>query len=122
MTSITPYDAVLALARQLAPAEQARLAAALTDMTSEPDQADAPPGWPSLTPEVRRMLAGKTPGDFVVPPDGTPEDAIALVRSWAEEDADATEEEGESWEDVLRSLDANRFSSRRLFPELDKQP
>ena len=68
------------------------------------------------------MLAGKTPGDFVVPPDGTPEDAIALVRSWAEEDADATEEEGESWEDVLRSLDINRFSSRRLFPELDKQP
>ncbi|WP_129671785.1 hypothetical protein [Candidatus Chloroploca sp. Khr17] len=118
MNQMTPYDAVLLLARQLAPTEQARLAAALIGVPSEPTQTDAPARRPSLTPEVQQLLVGKTANDFDVPPNGTPEDARALVRSWAEEDPDATEEEGESWEDVLRSLDANRCSARRLFPEM----
>ncbi len=123
MSSSTSYDVVLALARQLAPADQERLAAALSDAPAAPQQnlTDAPATLPALAPEVQRLVAGMTIDDFVVPPSSTPEDAIALLRSWAEEDADAGEDEGESWDDVLRSLDANRFSTRRLFPDLDHE-
>ena len=57
----------------------------------------------------------------MVPPSGTAEDARVLLRSWNESAADDLDEGEETWDDVLRSLDANRFSARLLFPELARQ-
>ena len=37
---------------------------------------------------IRALIAGKTLEDFDQPPQSTPEEAIALLRSWAETDAD----------------------------------
>jgi hypothetical protein len=85
------------------------------------ESTSATPLYLDLAPEVRELLAQMSPGELLVPPQGTPEDAIRLLQSWNEEDAAGEEEEGESWDDVLRSLDANRGSYRRLFPELDQQ-
>jgi hypothetical protein len=75
-----------------------------------------------LAPEVQALLATMSDADLIVPPQGTPEDAIRLLQSWNEEDMAGEEEEGEgTWEDVLRAIDANRTSYRKLFPDLDKQ-
>jgi len=106
------FDAVLALVQQLDPADKVRLAATLT--TEMQSQEDVIPTYPALAPDVQQMLVGMTIDDMVVAPSGTPEDARALPKSWADED----EEDTESWDDVLRSLDANRFSTRQLFPDL----
>ena len=95
----------------------------LAERLSAAPPAPPPPLVMELAPDVRALLARMSPDELMVPPQGTPEDAIRLLQSWNEEDAAAVEEEeGESWEDVLRSLDANRGSYRRLFPELDQQP
>ena len=119
MASPISFDTVLALAQQLAPADQARLAAALT--AAAPQQADATADYPALAPKVRQVLAGMTIDDMVVPPSGTPEDALALLQSWADEAGVGTEGDSESWDDMLRSLDANRFSTRELFPDLHQR-
>ncbi len=112
--AISPnFDAVLALVQQLAPADKLRLAATLT--TEMQSQVDVIPTYPALAPDVQQMLVGMTIDDMVVAPSGTAEDARALLKSWADED---DEEDTESWDDVLRSLDANRFSTRQLFPDL----
>lgn len=93
----------------------------LAERLQEPTSV-APPAYPELAPDVREMLARMSPDELMVPPRGMPEDVIRLLQSWNEEDAAAgDQEEDESWDDVLRSLDANRDSYRRLFPELDKQ-
>ena len=115
MASPITFEWVLALAQQLAPVDQARLAAALT---AAQQQADVAPTYPALAPKVRQMLPGMTIDDMVVPPSGTPEDALALLQSWADEAGAHTEGDSESWDDMLRSLDANRFSTRELFPDL----
>lgn len=80
-----------------------------------------PPLYLTLTPEVQALLETMTDADMIVPPRGTPEDARRLLQSWSEEDAMDIEEEGEgTWEDILRAIDANRFSYRKLFPELEQ--
>ena len=97
---------------------QELLAERLTTPTREPERLT----YPELAPEVRILLATMTDADMIVPPQGTPEDAIRLLQSWNEEDLASSEEEGEgTWEDVLRAIDANRTSYRKLFPDLDKQ-
>ena len=78
--------------------------------------------YPSLAPEVQRVLAGKTLADLVRKPEGTVDELRTILRSWREADEAADDEGGETWDDMLRSLDQNRFSTRRLFPELDNQP
>ena len=83
----------------------------------------AQPLYPGLTPEVRGLLASMGDNDMIVPPQGTSSDAKALLDSWNTIDASAAAEpeEGEgTWEDVLRAIDANRVSTRKLFPELEQ--
>lgn len=95
----------------------------LTDQLLTAPPEPAPPLYLALAPQVQALLATMTEADMIVPPRGTPEDAIRLLQSWDEEDADAEEEEGEgTWEDVLRAIDAHRSSYRKLFPDLDQQP
>ena len=67
------------------------------------------------------MLAGHTAQEYMVAPSGTVEDARALLRSWNEHAADELDDGEESWDDVLRALDADRFSTRLLFPELVRE-
>jgi hypothetical protein len=131
MTSLTItlapdiYERLCAVAQRQGKAEhemaQELLVGQLLSATPEPAQ----PLYLALAPEVQALLATMTDTDMIVPPQGTPEDAIRLLQAWSEEDAAGVdeEEEGEgSWDDVLRSIDANRTSYRKLFPDLDKQP
>ncbi len=50
--------------------------------------------------------------------------AIALLRRWRAEAATFSEEEKQhaaaDWQETMRSLDANRSSDRKLFPDLTK--
>ena len=85
----------------------------LTSALPEPEQ----PLYLALAPKVQALVATMNIDNFIVPGDGSPEDAIALLRSWSEAETD-DDEDMESWEDVLRSIDANRSSDRKLFPNL----
>jgi hypothetical protein len=89
----TTFDEVLQLARRLSRADQARLRAAL------PSAADG---------ETERAIQRQKN-----------QAAIDLLDEWL---ADSTEyddmEGGESWDDMLRDLDAHRSSTRKLFPHL----
>lgn len=118
MTQVT-FDGVLALAQQLAPGDRARLAATLTEQPA-PEQNEQAQNYGAIASDVRQMLSGMTIEDMVVLPRGTPEDAAALIRSWSEEDADDDAEESEPSDELLRSLDESRFSTRRLFPDLQQ--
>ena len=103
-------------------AEHELAQALLTEQLTKPTAESEPLGYPALAPEVQALLATMTDADMIVPPQGTPEDAIRLLQSWNEEDRAGEEEEGDgTWEDVLRAIDANRTSYRKLFPDLDKQ-
>jgi hypothetical protein len=116
-TPTVDFETVLTLARQLPTADQTRLAALLV---AAEDAAPAHAGTianDARALDVQHLLAHTTLNDLIVPPHGTTEDARALLQAWREEDAN--DEEGEPWDEVLRSLDANRFSTRRLFEELD---
>ena len=61
--------------------------------------------------------------EFTIPPDDEPfelptsnfEEAIALLRSWREDESD-TEEQQETMEFLVRVLDEDRFTTRKLFP------
>jgi hypothetical protein len=91
--------------------------ALLTERLS-PGQLDSePPLAAQMAETIQALVAGKTLEDFDQPPQGTPEEAIALLRSWAETDAD--DEGDESWEEVLRAIDTHRSSDRKLFADLE---
>lgn len=78
------------------------------------------PLYISMLPQIRAIAAKVNIDDLVSPGNASPEETIALLRSWSEEEADE-DEDAESWEDVLRSIDANRTSYRKLFPDLGSQ-
>jgi hypothetical protein len=123
MTMISLYDAVLTLVRQLSPEDQRRLVAEVAQPLAVTNE-DAPEITAETlitTPEIRAMVAKMRPEELIRPPQGTIEDAVAMLRSWNEEDAEGDDDEGESWDEVLRSIDANRSSYRRLFPDLDNK-
>lgn len=93
---------------------QTVLAAHLATMRQEP--AIAVP----LDPEVQLLLTHMTDTDMLIPSHPTAERAIRRLHRWDEEDAHcATEsEEGDgTWDDILRAIDTNRSSYRRLFAE-----
>ncbi len=69
------------------------------------------PLYLALAPEVQALLATMNIDTFIVPGDGSPEDTIALLRSWSEVETEDDDEGTESWEDVLRSIDANHTIS-----------
>jgi hypothetical protein len=100
-------------ARQGKP-ERAVAQALLTERLRSPGDAES---QPPLAAQMAALLAGKTLEDFDQPPQGTPQEAITLLRSWAETDAD--DEGDESWEEVLRAIDTHRSSDRKLFPDLE---
>ena len=104
---------ILEQVRRLAPEDRVRLRAAL--------EADIPATY-MLPSEVQQMLANKTLNDFIVEPQVSTEEARAWLQSLNVDDPEMDAEGDESWDDVLRSLDRNRFSPRRLFPELDQTP
>lgn len=73
-----------------------------------PPHTDTVPAYLALAPEVQALLATMTDTDLLVPPQGTPADAIQLLQSWTAEDKTGLAEEGEgTWEDVLRAIDAS---------------
>ena len=99
MTSVT-FDEVLTLAQQLKPADQARLVEHLAPVVRHE--------WEPLPPSLEALI---------VPPQGTPEDAIALLRSWVDVDEEGTNEQRETWNYLKQALDEDRLSYRRHFPE-----
>src|SRR5438093_10739131 len=99
MTSVT-FDEVLTLAQQLKPADQARLVEHLAPVVRRE--------WEPLPPSLEALI---------VPPQGTPEDAIALLRSWVDVDEEGTNEQRETWNYLKQALDEDRLSYRRHFPE-----
>jgi hypothetical protein len=79
------------------------------------------PLYLSMLPQIRALVATMNPEDFNVSGNATPDETIAVLRSWTEaEREDEDDEGGESWEDVLRSIDANRTSYRKHFPDLEE--
>lgn len=79
------------------------------------------PLYVQMLPRIRALVADKPPEQFVVAGTATPQEVSALLQSWETEALDATDAQDESWEDVLRAIDAHRFSSRKLFPELEPE-
>jgi hypothetical protein len=107
------YDRLRAEAQRQGKQEQDVVQTMLAEQLIAETSVSPPPLYPALAPDVRALLATMTDADMIVPPRGTPEDAIRLLQSWNAEDAaeEDAEEEGEgTWEDVLRSIDANRMS------------
>jgi hypothetical protein len=107
----TTIESILEQVRRLPPEDQARLRAALDDAV--------PAYYPAVPPEIQRMLTGKSLDDFVVRPTASVAEVRTTLRAWREEDEATDDEGGETWDEMLRSLDRNRFSTRQLFPELD---
>jgi hypothetical protein len=94
--------------------------ALLTERLQSPGEADSePPLATQMAAMIQGLLAGKTLEDFDQPPHGTPQEAIAMLRSWAETDAE--DDGGESWEEVLRAIDTHRSSDRKLFADLESE-
>jgi hypothetical protein len=106
-------------ARQGKPERTVAQALLAERLMSHSDAGSEPPLAIQMAATIRALIAGKALGDFDQPPQGTPEDAIALLRSWAETDAD--DEGDEPWEAVLQAIDTHRSSDRKLFPELELQ-
>ena len=123
MTTISLYDAVLTLVRQLPPEDQRRLVAEVAQPPAAANE-DVPEITAETlitTPEIRAMVAKMRPEEMIRPPQGTPEEAIALLRSWNEVDDEAAAEQAETLEYLQRTLDEDRLSNRPHFPtELDE--
>jgi hypothetical protein len=121
---LTPevYERLHAEAQRQGKAEQETAQELLASQLILADNSEVPL-YIRLWPQICALAANMKTEDFVVPPRGTPQDAIRLLQKWNEEDAACAdeEEEGEgTWEDILRAIDANRFSYRKLFPELEQ--
>ena len=78
------------------------------------------PLYVHMLPQIRALAATLDPAAFMVPGTATPQEAIALLQAWSEEDAADADEDAAAWEDVLRAMDANRMSYRKLFPHLEQ--
>lgn len=89
---MTTLDQVLRLAQQLTPEDQARLRAALAEAEER-----------ARAEQLRRNQA-----------------AIALLDSWAA--SDEPDDGDVPWDEMLRSLDQHRESTRLLYPELVSPP
>lgn len=90
------YDQVLSLVRRLSPADQARLRAAL------------PPVADSAAEQALQRQHNQA--------------AINLLDEWLADTTDHDDlEGGESWEAMLRDMDAFRPSARKLFPQLSEK-
>src|SRR5947199_6939491 len=91
------FDEVLRLARRLSPADQARLRAALPLPMDEAAE--------------RAIQRQKNQA------------AIDLLNEWLSDPTEYDDMEGgESWDDMLRDMDAHRSSARKLFPDLSGEP
>jgi hypothetical protein len=112
------YERLRQEAARQGKAERVLAQALLTERLRSPGDADSePPLAAQMAATIHALIAGKTLEDFDQPPQSTPEEAIALLQSWAETDAD--DEGDESWEEVLRAIDTHRSSNRKLFPDLE---
>ena len=87
----------------------------------------------SLTPDLEKRLKtaasqkGKPAEQFVVqllednlPPNGRNVAAAEMLRSWAKEDESMTDAESAENEEILRAIDEDRLSNRKLFSHLLK--
>lgn len=111
------FERLRAEAQRQGKAEAALAQELLTSQLLSAGQEDAPL-YLRLKSRVHELTASINPDEFIIPGKASCEEAIALLRSWTEEDA--AEDEGDTpWEDVLRSIDAHRTSSRKLFPYLE---
>ncbi len=91
------FDEVLRLVRRLSPADQARLRAALSAAVDEDTE--------------RSIQRQKNQA------------AIDLLDEWLSDPTEYDDMEGgESWDDMLRDMDAHRPSARKLFPDLSGEP
>ncbi|WP_129629454.1 hypothetical protein [Candidatus Oscillochloris fontis] len=78
------------------------------------------PLYVQIMPHIRALAATMNMDDFMVPGDVSPDRAITLLRSWSAAEIVDNDEDTESWEDVMRSIDAHRTSYRKLFPHLEQ--
>jgi hypothetical protein len=61
-------------------------------------------------------LRSETPSVVVIPPEGTPEELIALLRSWREGgDGRDLEEERKTGEELMRALEKRREDAAKRF-------
>jgi hypothetical protein len=80
-----------------------------------PTEPDEVPLYVQMQPQIHALVATMNPADLIVPGNATPEATIALLRSWTAADSADDDADAESWEDVMRSIDANRSSDRKLL-------
>ncbi len=73
-----------------------------------------------MLPHIRALAATLDPAVFIVPGTATPQEAITLLQAWSDEEATEADDDAKAWEDVLRAIDANRMSYRKLFPHLEQ--
>jgi hypothetical protein len=107
-------ESILEQARKLSPNDRARLRDALNE--------DAPFAYPAISPEVLKMLEGKTVDDFIVKPNLSREEVLERLRSLNVDQPEIDEEGDATWDEVLQSVARNRMSLRTHFPELDDTP
>ncbi len=112
------FERLRAEAQRQGKAEAALAQELLTGQLLSAGQEDVPL-YLRLKSRIHELVASINPDAFIIPGKASREEAIALLRSWTEEDA--AEDEGDMpWEDVLRSIDAHRTSYRKLFPYLEQ--
>ncbi|GEM_PF-1554059 len=125
MTSLTielspdMYARLRAEAQRQGKAEQMLAQELLAGQLLSVNQVEVPL-YVQMLPQIRALVATMNPDDLIVPGKALPEEAIALLRSWTAADSEGDDADAESWEAVLRSIDANRTSYRKLFPHLEQ--
>ena len=68
---------------------------------------------PKTGNEQRRQTNSK--GPVIIPPKGTREELIALLRSWEEEDDWDIDDQRASFEAFKKGIDENRLPGQKLF-------
>ena len=92
------------------------LAQTLLAQQLEGETATELPLYLQLLPQIRELVARQTATAPAPLATAAASDVVALRESWnAAEPAD----DDAGWEDVLREIDANRLSSRKLFADRD---
>ncbi len=74
------YERLRAEAQRQGMGEQETAQELLAERLTTTEPTPAPSSYPALAPDVQALLATMTDADMIVPPRGTPQDAIRLLQ------------------------------------------
>jgi len=77
------------------------------------------PLYVRMLPQIRVLVEKRHADTLIVPGKSSAEETIAMLRAWTAAEPEDDEEDADSWEDVLRSIDEHRTSYRRLFADVE---